>query len=156
MDKERLKELLRNRGLKMTAQRRLVLETVASHPGEHLTAEEIYGLVKNQYPDIGLATVYRAVQVLVDLQVIDKVSFDDGLARYELSYQADGRRHHHHHAICQNCGRVLSFEEDLLEALEQAVFAATGFRVTDHEVKLYGYCKTCSNETKKSETEEIN
>ena len=45
MDKERLKELLRNRGLKMTAQRRLVLETVASHPGEHLTAEEIYGLV---------------------------------------------------------------------------------------------------------------
>ena len=149
MDKERFKEILRKKGLKVTAQRRLVFEAVAAHPGEHLTAEEIYGLVRDQYPEIGLATVYRTVQMLVDLQVIDKVSFGDGLARYELAVEDDGNHHHHHHAICQNCGEVLSFEEDLLDTLEQAVYEATGFQVTDHEVKLYGYCKKCAEKIKK-------
>ena len=147
---------LKSTGLKATLPRLKILEIFQAGGLRHMTAEDVFRVLLNEHTDIGLATVYRAVQVLVDLQVIDKVSFDDGLARYELSCQADGGRHHHHHAICQNCGRVFSFEEDLLEALEQAVFAATGFRVTDHEVKLYGYCKTCSNQTKKSETEEIN
>lgn len=149
MEEERFKEILREKGLKVTAQRRLVLEAVASHPGQHLTAEEIYGLVRDRYPEIGLATVYRTVQVLMDLQVIDKVSFGDGLARYELAVEDDGNHHHHHHAICQKCGAVLSIEEDLLDTLEQAVFDATGFRVTDHEVKLYGYCKKCAKKIEK-------
>lgn len=153
MNEERFKKILRNKGLKVTAQRRLVLETVAAHPGEHLTAEEIYELVKNQYPEIGLATIYRTVQVLVDLQVIDKVSFDDGLTRYELAVEDEERRHRHHHAICQKCGTVISIEADLLENLEQAVLDATGFCVADHEVKLYGYCKECS---RKPGTEEVN
>lgn len=149
MEEGRFKEILREKGLKVTAQRRLVLEAVASHPGQHLTAEEIYGLVRDRYPEIGLATVYRTVQVLMDLQVIDKVSFGDGLARYELAVEYDGNHHHHHHAICQKCGAVLSIEEDLLDTLEQAVFDATGFRVTDHEVKLYGYCKKCAKKIEK-------
>lgn len=149
MEEERFKEILREKGLKVTAQRRLVLEAVASRPGQHLTAEEIYGLVRDRYPEIGLATVYRTVQVLVDLQVIDKVSFGDGLARYELAVEDDGNHHHHHHAICQKCGAVLSIQEDLLDTLEQAVFDATGFHVTDHEVKLYGYCKKCAKKIEK-------
>lgn len=148
MEQERFKEMLRAKGLKVTHQRLLVLETIAAHPGEHLTTEEIYALAKDTYPEIGLATIYRAVQVLVDLHVIDKVSFDDGFARYELGGQGDDR-HHHHHAICQKCGAVVSFEDDLLDTLEQAVSESIGFKVTNHEVKLYGYCKTCmKNETR--------
>ena len=149
MKSERVKEILRARGLKVTAQRMLVMETIADHRGEHLTVEEIYGLVRNKYPEIGLATIYRTVQVLADLQIIDKVSFDDGFARYEMGEMTQEKRHHHHHAICQNCGAVISFEDDLLDVLEQAVFDATGFRVTDHEVKLYGYCEKCSRKEKK-------
>lgn len=155
MKPERVKEILRAKGLKVTAQRMLVMEVIADRPGEHLTAEEIYELVKNKYPEIGLATIYRTVQMLVDLQIIDKVSFDDGFARYEMGEMAQEKRHHHHHAICQNCGAVISFEDDLLDALEQAVFDAIGFRVTDHEVKLYGYCEKCSRKDQ-NRTEEIN
>lgn len=144
MDQERFKQMLREKGLKVTSQRLLVLEIMAAHPGEHLTAEELYELAREQYPEIGLATIYRTVQVLVDLHVIGKVSFDDGYARYELEAAGEDCRHHHHHAICQSCGRVLSFEDDLLDNLEQALFAATGFAVTDHEVKLYGICRDCA------------
>lgn len=143
MDQDRFKEILREKGLKVTNQRLLVLETIGKHPGEHLSAEEIYELVKMQCPEIGLATIYRTVQVLVDLHVIDKVSFDDGFARYELEAGGEDERHHHHHAICRTCGAVISFEDDLLDKLEQALYDAIGFTVTDHEVKLYGCCKEC-------------
>ena len=87
------KEMLKEKGLKVTSQRLLVLEMMAEHPGEHLTAEQIYDLVRVQYPEIGLATIYRTVQVLVELHLIDKVSFDDGFARYELG-EFDGAKKH--------------------------------------------------------------
>ena len=146
MEKECFKQILRERGLKVTNQRLLVLETIAERKGEHLTAEEIYELSKEKYPEIGLATIYRTVQVLVDLAVIDKVSFDDGFVRYELGDGGKETRHHHHHAICQKCGKVISFEGDLLENLEQALYDSLGFIVTDHEVKLTGYCQECAKE----------
>lgn len=121
----------------------LVLELMAEHPGQHLTAEEIYDLARQKYPEIGLATIYRTVQVLVDLSIIDKVSFDDGFARYELGGFDRESGHHHHHAICSRCGNVFSFQGDLLDTLEQALLDQSGFFVTDHEVKLYGYCREC-------------
>lgn len=151
MEQERFKEMLREKKLKVTNQRLMVLEAIADHPNEHLTAEEIYELVKDKYPEIGLATIYRTVQVLVDLHVIDKVSFDDGLARYELELTGEDSRHHHHHAICRRCGAVMSFEDDLLDNLEQAVWERMGFQVTDHEVKLYGYCAECAKKPEQGE-----
>ena len=147
MEQGRFKEMLREKGLKVTRQRMAVLETMAAHPGEHLTAEDIYEMTRQKYPEIGLATIYRIVQVLVELRVIDRVSFDDGFVRYELG-GGEVCRHHHHHAICEDCGAVISFEDDLLEQLEQAVQDAIGFCVTDHEVKLYGYCRSCAEKRK--------
>lgn len=155
MEQEHFKEVLRGRGLKVTNQRLLVLETIADRPGQHLTAEEIYELAKEKYPEIGLATIYRTVQVLVDLGVIDKVSFDDGFVRYELGDAEADSRHHHHHAICLRCGKVISFEGDLLETLEEALYDTMGFVVTDHEVKLTGYCRECAKRKEKN-MEELN
>lgn len=143
MKKDLFKKMLKEKGLKLTGQRLLVLETMAEHPGEHLTAEEIFDLARRNYPEIGLATIYRTLQVLVELNVVDKISFDDGFARYELIEELDSEKHHHHHAICIGCKTVISLEEDLLEALEQELMENLGFAVTDHEVKLYGYCKQC-------------
>lgn len=143
MEKDLFKKLLKEKGLKVTGQRLLVLETMAAHPGEHLTAEEIFDLARVKSPEIGLATIYRTLQVLVDLHVIDKLSFDDGFARYELSRDLGSEKHHHHHAICLDCKTVFSLEEDLLDPLEQNLMERLGFAVTDHEVKLYGYCRAC-------------
>lgn len=143
MEQDIFKRMLKERGLKVTGQRLLVLETMAAHPGEHLTAEEIFDLARVKTPKIGLATIYRALQVLVDLHVIEKLSFDDGFARYELCRNLGDGKHRHHHAICLGCRAVFSLEEDLLDALEQDLMERLGFAVTDHEVKLYGYCRAC-------------
>lgn len=151
MEQGNFKDILRTKGLKVTNQRMLVLNVMAEHPGEHLTAEELYDLAKQKCPEIGLATIYRTVQILVDVSVIDKVRFNDGFARYELGGLTRESGHHHHHAICSRCGKVYSFRGDLLDTLEQALYDKEGFFVTDHEVKLYGYCKECRKATKRGQ-----
>ena len=84
VDREAFKQLLKDRGLKVTRQRFVVLEAIAARPEEHLTAEEIFTLVKVGCPDIGLATVYRTIQLLNELHLIDRINFDDGFVRYEM------------------------------------------------------------------------
>ena len=144
VDREEIKKLFKQNGLKATRQRFLVLEAVASMPEKHLTAEEIFELVKVDYPEIGLATVYRNIQMLCELHLIDRINFDDGYARYEIGTTQDcEQKHHHHHLICRKCGKVISFRDDLLEELEEKITATTGFKIVNHEVKLYGYCREC-------------
>ena len=142
--REEFSRLLRKNGLKVTEECIHVLSAIASCPGKHLTTEEIYEIVKADFPEIGLATVYRTIQLLSDLHLVDKVNFDDGFVRYEIgNVDTKETKHRHHHLICQKCGKVISFQDDLLEGLEKKIFETTGFKVLDHEVKLYGICVEC-------------
>ena len=144
ISKENFKKMLREKGLKVTNQRLLVLEVLADHRDKHMTAEDIYDLVKEDYPDIGLATIYRTVQLFRKMQLVDRINLDDGCLRYEISDMFDGEtKHHHHHLICKTCGKVVPFEEDLLDELERLVEQETGFQVSDHELKFYGQCEEC-------------
>lgn len=144
-NQDKLISLLKEKGLKVTSQRIAVLETLAAFPEEHLTAEEIYDKVKVQYPEIGLATVYRNVQLLLELHLIERITLDDGCVRYEIAKQIEGESgHHHHHLVCTSCGNVFSFQDDLLEELENRIQEKTGFQVADHEVKFYGICRDCA------------
>src|SRR5690554_2744133 len=121
-NQEQFKELLKKNGLKVTTQRIAILEVLSSRPGEHLTAEEIYDLVREKYQDIGLATVYRTIQMLSELDLIDKLNLDDGYVRYEISNKHhDEGCHHHHHLICLDCGNIYTFQDDLLETLETRI-----------------------------------
>jgi Fur family ferric uptake transcriptional regulator len=143
-NQEQFKNLLKQNGLKVTTQRVAILEVLNNRPGKHLTAEEIYDYVKKKYPEIGLATVYRTIQLLSELNVIDKLNLDDGYVRYEIGRKnQEETGHHHHHLICLDCGNIYAFQDDLLETLEDRINEALGFQVVDHEVKLYGHCKKC-------------
>ncbi|MBH1939769.1 transcriptional repressor [Mobilitalea sibirica] len=148
---EQFKSLLKRNGLKVTTQRVVILEELSSRPGRHLTAEEIYDLVKKKYPEIGLATVYRTIQLLSELNLIDKLNLDDGYVRYEIGSKGQEEScHHHHHLICVDCGKVYAFQDDLLETLEERIKQTMGFEVVDHEVKLYGHCKKCLEQSNES------
>ena len=156
LDEEKIKGILKEKGLKVTRQRLVVLNALASKPDSHLTAEEIYDLVKTDSPEIGLATVYRTIQLFMELHLIDRINLDDGFVRYEIGDMGTKKNsHHHHHLICLSCGMVMSVEDDLLDELEAEIARTTGFKVTDHEVKLYGYCKECGgNLIEKNKTSE--
>lgn len=126
--------------LKMTQQRRLILEILEHNRGEHLTADDLYLEVKKAMPGIGLATVYRTLELLARLDIIHKSSFDEGKYRYEICQQTG---HYHHHFVCLNCGGISEVKEDLLHQLETDL-ESKGFRVVDHTLKIYGYCPNCS------------
>lgn len=121
VDRDRFKDLLKEKGFKMTRQRLVVLEVLAENPEQHLTAEEIYERVKVENPDIGLATVYRTVQLLLELELIDRINLDDGFIRYEIGSIEEKEHHRYHHLICMRCGKVSAFQDDMLEALESGV-----------------------------------
>lgn len=137
-----LKKRLQARQHKMTPQRQTVLQVFLDHPGEHLSAEDVHGILRNDKSEIGLATVYRSLELLSDLGILQKLEFGDGCSRYEVN-TTDPREHHHHHLICQKCGKVIEFEDDLLENLEEDIKEKLGFKVTDHQVKFFGICKEC-------------
>lgn len=141
---ELLKERLREKGLKVTQQRLLVLSVLEQNNGRHMTAEDIYELVSEDYPEIGLATVYRTLQLLRDMQLIDTISLDDGCVRYEIGHLFRGdAEHNHHHLICRECNKVIPYEGDLLEELERHIEETAGFHVLDHELKFFGICGEC-------------
>lgn len=125
---------------KLTPQRKVILNAFMDNAKGHLSAEDIYGIVKSRNPEIGLATVYRTLELLADIGVLQKMNFGDGRSRYEFAQEEE---HHHHHLICLSCGEVLEFTDDLLESLETTVVGKTGFKILDHQLKFYGYCKKC-------------
>ena len=86
------------KGYKLTPQRRSIVDTIIKNEGSHLTTEELYDLVKVECPEIGLATVYRTVQLLEEMGVVCKLDLSDGCSRYELVHEEE--THHHHHLIC--------------------------------------------------------
>ncbi len=132
---------LKESGYKFTPQRRIILDVVLNEEGKHLSTEEIYDIVKAKHPEIGLATVYRTLQLFSDLGVLSKLNLDDGCVRYEMNYHEDD--HQHHHLICSNCGEVTEVVVDLLDALESEIEKNHQFKIQDHKVKFFGLCKKC-------------
>ncbi len=138
-----LKKKLHERQYKLTPQREIILQIFINNADKHLSAEDVYSLVKRESPDIGMATVYRTIDLLNELEVLQKMDFGDGCSRYEIS--GDSTAHHHHHLICLNCGLVREFDDDLLETLENVISRKSNFQILDHQVKFYGYCQECQN-----------
>ncbi len=134
-------KLLRNHSYKLTPQRQTILQTFLEHVDSHLSAEEVYMLVKHQNPEIGLATVYRTLDILAEIGILLKNDFGDGRCRYEFSRKDE--HHHHHHLICLGCGNVSEFDDDLLESLEAVIIKRNHFKILDHDLKFYGYCQEC-------------
>lgn len=139
----KLKEHLKSQGYKLTPQRRAILDTIVENEGKHLTAEEIYDLVKEDCPEIGLATVYRTIVLLEEMGVVCRLDLGDNCSRYELVHEEEN--HQHHHLICTQCSKVIEVEGDLLEALEQSIEEKYKFTIQNHSVRFFGICNECAN-----------
>jgi Fur family ferric uptake transcriptional regulator len=140
---EQLSEYLSGQGLKSTRQRDFVLNAFVS-AGRHLSAEELYLLVKKSNTGIGYATVYRTLKLLAEAGLADERRFEDGFTRYEYN-ASDG---HHDHLICTRCGRIIEFENERIEQLQQDVARKNRFKVQSHKLELYGLCSDCQGQRK--------
>ncbi|MBO4400364.1 MAG: transcriptional repressor [Selenomonadaceae bacterium] len=138
-----LRGRLAEHNYKMTPQRKEILQIfIENCDGRHLSAEEVHDLLREKDFDFGLATVYRNVELLTSLGILDKIDFGDGRMRYELS-SGNPQIHQHHHLICLKCKKVIEFEEDFLDDVEKIISEKSEFQILNHEVKFFGYCKDC-------------
>jgi len=133
---------LRQRGYKLTSQRKAVL-SVITHSHDHLTPADIYERVHQQHPGIGLVTVYRTLELLDQLGLICEVHVGDNGRSYLLRRPAG----HHHHLICSGCNKVVDFTDCDLTQMMERVSRKTGFEIDSHLVEFVGRCQDCLKET---------
>jgi len=141
---QRVKEQLHKASYKLTPQREATVRVLLENEADHLSAEDVYLKVKDKAPEIGLATVYRTLELLAELKVVDKINFGDGVARFDL--RKEGAKHFHHHMGCMECGAVDEIEEDLLEDVERRVEKEFNFKILDHRLTFHGICHRCHEE----------
>ena len=128
---------LRQNHRKLTRSRQVVLDiiTQATH---HLTPAEVYRKAKAKYPQIGLTTVYRTLDLLVELGYIQRIHLEEGCHSYAAT-----ARQHGHHLVCSTCGRAEEFADCDLDTLVQALQARTGYAIDVHVLELMGRCPAC-------------
>jgi Fur family ferric uptake transcriptional regulator len=129
-------------GLRITNQRALILELLRQGNG-HMDADEVYRLARKRQPRISLSTVYRNLQTLKSMGLVDEVHFDDDHHHYEVRRPKDGAVSEHHHLICQNCGKIIEFRLPLAKMVQETVPEAKGFKITGTETRVLGYCDEC-------------
>lgn len=129
---------LKKLGLKITTPRLRVLQILEQAPKHHLSAEDIYKILRDNGEDIGLATVYRVLTQFEVAGLIIRHRFEEGQSVFELSHGE-----HHDHLVCVKCQRVEEFIDETIEARQKMIAERAGFKMTDHELNIYGLCPSC-------------
>ncbi|EKI3276326.1 ferric iron uptake transcriptional regulator [Salmonella enterica] len=126
---------LKKAGLKVTLPRLKILEVLQEPDNHHVSAEDLYKRLIDMGEEIGLATVYRVLNQFDDAGIVTRHNFEGGKSVVELTQQ-----HHHDHLICLDCGKVIEFSDDSIEARQREIAAKHGIRLTNHSLYLYGHC----------------
>ena len=128
---------LHKHGYKITPQRRAVINTIISST-DQLTPAQIYEKVNFAYPDVGLVTIYRTLELLSRLHLICELHAGNNYPTYTIS-----NAEHHHHLICSDCGKVVDFIGHNLAPLEERLTRESGFKINNHILEFIGVCSTC-------------
>jgi len=129
---------IRSRGYKLTPQRRVILEILIKNKDNPLTPEGVYRQVKISCSKVGLTTIYRTLELLRKIGVVNHVHFHDGCDRYEIN---DGKPHHY--LICLNCGKVERTDLCFIDKMQRILEKDTAFKITEHCLSFFGYCRFC-------------
>ena len=136
----RFEQYLRSRNLRMTPERRSVLEVILSREG-HFDAEELLVFLRRRNKQVSRATLYRTLDHLRGAGLVKKHRFGRGHALFEHVYG----KSHHDHMVCDRCGEVIEFVNDEIEQLQEEVCRRHGFRSTTHIMQIFGVCGPCQD-----------
>jgi Fur family transcriptional regulator, ferric uptake regulator len=133
-----LKALLNQRGFRLTPQRQTILHIFQTLPqGNHLSAEDLYQILRQQGERISLSTVYRTLHVMAFMGILRELELAEGHKHYELN---SGDSSQHHHLVCVQCNRTLEFESDLIDRIGIRQAQAEGYHLLDCQLTVYSVC----------------
>ncbi len=132
-----VEQLLRERGIRLTAPRRLVVRRAVAFL--HFTAEELVRDVQTIDPSVARGSVYRALALLHGTGIVEKHDFRYGAPNYEVTFG----KAHHDHLMCVRCGEIIEFQEPRWEPMQEEAAKRYGYKLLSHTHKLYGLCQDC-------------
>lgn len=130
---------LKNAGLKITMPRLKILQILEQATDHHLSAEDVYKTLLELGEDISLATVYRVLTQFEASGLITKHNFASDHSVFELRPSE-----HHDHLVCVKCGKIEEFVDEIIEKRQELIAEKSGYKITDHVLNIYGFCKECS------------
>jgi Fur family transcriptional regulator, peroxide stress response regulator len=134
--------LLKTNGLRVTPQRISVLTYMNSNR-MHVTADDIYHAIKDDFPSLSVATVYNTLKAFLDSGIVKELKFGDNASRFDLNMTP------HHHLICERCGKMIDvYLPDL--AIDE-ITAAHHFQTTEYHIEIKGICEECQKVSKTSD-----
>ena len=133
-------EELKRAGLKITLPRIKILAILQDPDNQHISAEDVYKILLEQNEEIGLATVYRVLNQFDDAGIVTRHHFEGGKSVFELS-----QKKHHDHLVCLKCGKVVEFEDDVIEQRQIDIANSHNIKLTNHSLYLYGECDDKDN-----------
>ena len=139
-DEGDFRRALKAGGLRMTPQRQLILDAIASTRG-HISADEVHQQVIRQFPDVNVTTVYRTLEVLEALGLMRHTHFHDGVAQYQRTDEAP-----HHHLVCTVCHRDTELDLGVLEPLAEELQRRYGFKSDLTHTAIVGICRACQTD----------
>ncbi|MDR3763866.1 MAG: Fur family transcriptional regulator [Acidobacteriota bacterium] len=134
-----IEKICREHGLPLTAQRRIVLETLPKL--NHPAVDEIWEQARESMPEVSRTTVYRTLEMFSKLRIIRKVCHPGAVARYE------DKTNRHHHLLCLRCGKMTDLDDPSLDKLHLPG-AGTGYQIEDYSIQFRGLCKKCMADKK--------
>jgi len=134
---------LRKAGLKVTLPRVKILQILENSETKHLSAEDVYKALIEADEDVGLATVYRVLTQFEQAGLVIRHHFEGGHSVFEID-SVD----HHDHIVCNRCGKVEEFYDEVIEQQQEKIARKFSFKITDHSLYLYGLCSACQLEDK--------
>lgn len=135
----KFKDILSTNNYKLTSQRKDILKVFIENQHRHFNAETLLNKVKEINKDIGLATIYRNLEIFCELGIAYELDLDSPYKYYELNVEGN----HHHHMICMKCGKIIEFNDKALEDFENELENNYNFKIVNHQIKFYGICNNC-------------
>lgn len=139
-----VEQRLREQGMRLTGPRQLIVRRAVSYL--HFTAEELVKDVRGFDATIARGTVYRTLSLLLDAGIVEKHDFRYGAPNYEVTFA----KAHHDHLMCVRCGEIIEFQEPRWESMQEEAAQRYGYRLLSHTHKLYGLCRRCQQNPKKT------
>jgi len=130
-------KMIKERGMRITPQRAIILEAVESLRG-HITVEDVFQRVQTVNAYISLATVYRTLEMLRDMNLITQTNFGQSQAHFALKDHGS-----HHHLVCLNCHQLEEFSDDIFDPIRVSLEDSYGFEVYTEHMSLFGICQNC-------------
>ncbi len=140
--KVKFHKYLKSKGLKLTRERITILDQVFS-VHDHFDVEDLLYMLRKDKKQVSRASVYRTLSLLVESGLVEKVDFGEGKAYYEHVFG----HLHHDHLICKSCGKVVQFEDQVIEKRQEEICKDYGFRLDYHTLNIFGFCPECQKES---------